>query len=232
MVSGSNTIQAQYAYDPWGRATKLQGAMEADFQYAGYYRHARSGLNLTMFRAYSPNLGRWISKDPIGEEGGLNLYGYVANCPLDFSDPYGLVNWAQVFTGVSRASLGMAMMLGAAEFNFSTGGLGAAIAAGAMVNGWMMFTHGNMEIMLGLAAPSDCDDNSTYQQANDMLNMIPDNLLSASGEAIGGPTGKLVGDAGDLLFGQATARTEGLIGLVKQLVSKASFMNDNVPKDR
>jgi RHS repeat-associated protein len=41
-------------------------------------------------RWYDPQLGRFISRDPIGFAGGLNLYGYVGNNPLTFTDPYGL----------------------------------------------------------------------------------------------------------------------------------------------
>ena len=39
---------------------------------------------------YDPELGRWLSRDPIGEDGGLNLYGYVANDPIGLIDPDGL----------------------------------------------------------------------------------------------------------------------------------------------
>jgi hypothetical protein len=45
---------------------------------------------LTWARPYDPNLGRWIQRDPIGEQGGLNLYGYVANNSVNFVDPLGL----------------------------------------------------------------------------------------------------------------------------------------------
>ena len=40
-------------------------------------------------RYYNPTTGRWISRDPIGEEGGLNLYGFVGNDPVKQIDPDG-----------------------------------------------------------------------------------------------------------------------------------------------
>jgi RHS repeat-associated protein len=60
-------IQEQLVYDPYGRPTIIQGSLSPDFQYAGYYFHAPSGLNLTLARPYSSSLGRWLSRDPIGE---------------------------------------------------------------------------------------------------------------------------------------------------------------------
>ncbi len=71
----------QYAYDPYGNATPSGSGTQSDFQYAGYYFHAPSGLNLTLNRPYSPTLGRFINRDPIEEQGGVNLYGYVDNDP-------------------------------------------------------------------------------------------------------------------------------------------------------
>ncbi len=43
------------------------------------------------YRYFHPNLGRWLSRDPIGEQGGLNLYGFVGNSPIDSFDLLGLV---------------------------------------------------------------------------------------------------------------------------------------------
>jgi len=65
MIDGSGLVQANYEYDCWGVPTKTNGSIEADFKYAGYYAHVPSGLNLTVYRAYSPTLARWIIRDPI-----------------------------------------------------------------------------------------------------------------------------------------------------------------------
>ena len=52
--------------------------------------HAPSGLYLTKYRAYDPKDGRWLSRDPIEEAGGLNLYAYVRGNPIAYIDPLGL----------------------------------------------------------------------------------------------------------------------------------------------
>ena len=66
MTDASGNTVAQYGYDPYGRQTRIGGTgPDADFGYAGYYVHQRSGLNLAVHRAYSPSLGRWLNRDPI-----------------------------------------------------------------------------------------------------------------------------------------------------------------------
>jgi RHS repeat-associated protein len=92
MTDSSGAIRARYDYDPYGRITKVSGDLESDFGYAGYYRHQASGLNATLYRFYDPEIGRWLSRDPLGEEGGLNLYAYVENDPVNWIDPLGLSN--------------------------------------------------------------------------------------------------------------------------------------------
>lgn len=64
----------------------------SDMRYTGHYYHGKSGLHLAPYRAYDAKHGVWLSEDPIQEEGGINLYGYVGNSPLMKFDPLGLLD--------------------------------------------------------------------------------------------------------------------------------------------
>jgi RHS repeat-associated protein len=92
MTDSTGAVRAAYNYDPYGRATKVSGDLDSDFGFAGYFNHAASGLSLAPMRAYDPNLGRWLSRDPMEERGpdGPNLYHYAVNDPVNATDPLGL----------------------------------------------------------------------------------------------------------------------------------------------
>ena len=90
VTDSTGAIRARYDYSPYGIRSKVSGDLDCDFGFTGHYYHQASGLNLTHFRVYNADLGRWLSKDPIGEDGGLNLYAYVANNPVNYVDPFGL----------------------------------------------------------------------------------------------------------------------------------------------
>jgi len=106
MADSSGTIRARYSYDPWGRRTKTSGDLDADFGFTGHYYHPPSGLDLTLYRIYDADLGRWLSRDPIGDidsasmlasvylhptrvRGRINDYWYASNNPIDEIDPNG-----------------------------------------------------------------------------------------------------------------------------------------------
>lgn len=89
MEDNAGAIQAQYVFDGYGRLIKISETTPSDFGYAGYYLHGRSGMNLTLTRSYSANLGRFLNRDTIEERGGLNLFAYVQNNPISSTDPSG-----------------------------------------------------------------------------------------------------------------------------------------------
>ncbi len=89
LVDPAGAIQASYDYDPYGVRTKLSGAKDSDFGFAGLFHESQSGLDLAIYRMYNAPLGRWLNRDPIGEDGGINLYAYVDNDPFSLADPSG-----------------------------------------------------------------------------------------------------------------------------------------------
>ncbi len=101
MTNSTGTIVWQQSFDPYGLPTTIINTTAGDFGYCGYYVHSRSGLNLTRTRAYSASLGRFINRDPIEEAGGVNLYAYVANDPVEWSDPSGHNPLAGLLVGLS-----------------------------------------------------------------------------------------------------------------------------------
>jgi RHS repeat-associated protein len=124
-------------------------ALFPDFAFTGHYYHARSGLYLAPYRAYNPSVGRWINRDPIGEDAGINLYGYVRNDPLVGKDPLGLFD-----TGGFLARLGAGAAIGGAVGNLP----GAIIGAMAAV---LIFTPTTAE------APSPNDHDKANCQTPD-----------------------------------------------------------------
>jgi RHS repeat-associated protein len=82
--------RAEYDYAPYGSPVKLDGNLEVNFGFTGHFRHLPTGLDLTLYRAYDAGNARWLSRDPMKEKCGMNLYGYVQNNPINLVDPLGL----------------------------------------------------------------------------------------------------------------------------------------------
>ena len=80
------TIASRLSIDPWGKIAETGSGAVSDFAFTGHHFDRPTGLSLTRYRGYDPHLGRWLSQDPIGLDGGLNLYEYVNNDPIGRTD--------------------------------------------------------------------------------------------------------------------------------------------------
>ena len=90
----TGTKIADNDYDAFGKPISISGTNPAPFGFSTKYLDSETSLNYYGFRYYNPSTGRWLSRDPIEEEGGLNLYGMVDNDPVSFVDPLGLALYA------------------------------------------------------------------------------------------------------------------------------------------
>jgi len=134
VLDGAGNAVARYDYDPYGKLINAPANMPT-FGYAGMLYHAPSGLYLTKYRAYDPESGRWLTRDPIEEEGGINLYAYVQGNPVSYIDPTGL--WANIAINLGIRTFGgraAAASIGAAARRYGLGGrVAACILAGMCV---------------------------------------------------------------------------------------------------
>jgi RHS repeat-associated protein len=93
LVNSTGALTTRYTYDPFGNTTIVGSGVANPAQFTG---RENDGTGLYFYRAryYSPFLHRFISEDPAGARGGINLYQYADGDPVDISDPFG--RWGTV----------------------------------------------------------------------------------------------------------------------------------------
>jgi RHS repeat-associated protein len=112
LFDSSGNIAATYDHGPFGENMTASGPAAAlnPFRFSSEVWDATLGLVDYTFRPYNPFDGRFLNRDPIGEDGGLNLYGFASNDPVDRVDHLGLVgrieisHWQKDFRGDTRRS--------------------------------------------------------------------------------------------------------------------------------
>lgn len=137
-------------FDAFGRTSKsmkvgaggsAEIAANLPFGFSSKYRDTETGLLYFGYRYYNAELGRWISRDPWGEAGGVNLFGFVENDPVNWVDLHGL-------SAVAAAGGGVSLLEGSVALGEGSLALGKSVvpwvvyrvpvvaAAGAAVASW------------------------------------------------------------------------------------------------
>jgi RHS repeat-associated protein len=210
MIDASQSLVASYRYDPFGNLISSSGALNAAnvYRFSSKEYHAVSGLYYYLYRFYDPGLQRWISRDPIGQRGGLNVYGFLSADPINYMDALGLVNVGQIVSGGIQVGGGLLAALGIALSEAPTVGM----ATFAVPTVFFGITHGMMEIGAGFK------DDPTDERLEGFLDRFPRN----AGEMVGLPFGrscqKALGVASDFTnFGRAS------FGLLNEIANSADL---------
>jgi RHS repeat-associated protein len=95
LTSTTGTVQAAYTYGPFGETLRAAGplAQANPWRFSTKYQDDETGLLYYGYRFYNPTDGRWPSRDPIEEDGGVNLYALVSNYPIGRIDVLGHAIW-------------------------------------------------------------------------------------------------------------------------------------------
>jgi len=90
LVDQEQTIVWKGEFKPFGQVDTIINDLDNNFRFPGQYFDGESGLYQNWHRYYDPAVGRYVSADPIGLAGGINLYGYAGSDSVNGLDPSGL----------------------------------------------------------------------------------------------------------------------------------------------
>ncbi len=101
VVDAEGEVVERYGFTAFGRrevmapdwSPREESLFDWSFGFHGQFLDSETGYYNYGYRYYVPWLGRWPNRDPIEEEGGINLYGFAGNDGIDRIDKLGLIIW-------------------------------------------------------------------------------------------------------------------------------------------
>ena len=174
IYTATGTLVAEYVYDAWGRVISVRDANGNvntnnsfigninSIRYRSYYYDTETGLYYLNSRYYDPETGRFINADDVQcldpeTLGGINLYAYCLDNPVNMSDPAGNApkwwQWALAGVGIALVAVaaGMAILGTGGVAAFGIGALIGSLAAGgvgALVGGAVGYATGDTDDIL------------------------------------------------------------------------------------
>ena len=106
--AASGIATAEYEYSPFGKVVRATGSMALvnPFRFSTKYQDDETGFNYYGLRFYNPDTGRWLNRDPIEEDGGINVYGFVNNQPTMLVDGDGRIPPIVIVIGIGLGAAG------------------------------------------------------------------------------------------------------------------------------
>lgn len=137
LTDSTNTVVWEGIYKPFGEAeVNPNSTVVNNFRFPGQYYDEETGFHYNWHRYYDPGIGRYLTADPIGLAGWINLFLYVQNNPVNLIDPEGLWHIDIGISGSAKGKLGPGGTIGfkigptGVYFYYGFGlGIGAGVSA-------------------------------------------------------------------------------------------------------
>lgn len=148
LLNASQLLVAKYLYDPFGNTLARSGpkALLNAYRFSSKPVHELSGHYDYLYRWYAPDLQRWLNRDPIAEDGGINLYGFVGNNAFSYVDPIGLAITGQPYSkmgsGAGSVTINGTKYVVTTKVEFIVA-LKTSTSAGAKIQTFTYYGHGN-----------------------------------------------------------------------------------------
>lgn len=145
-LTGHNgTIEETTKYDAFGAPlSQTFPGTGNDLLFTGREYDSVTGLYYYRARYYDPEIGRFLSEDPLGFKAGINFYAYVNNNPINYSDPTGQLSREQVYGALRVIGGGAETVIGGVTMA-GAGWTGAGAVAGGLIT-----LHGLDQVQAGV----------------------------------------------------------------------------------